>query len=164
MQQDFTCARLSDHVTHIDQIATHALDHEWVADDPRFQLHPAMKILALDIASVNLRGCEPGSDSRELTEGPSRLHRDDHRGEAIIRTSVPPFQVVARLVVESSRGLLHGLGAGAPLQAVWRRAIPWPTVLGRTCYGGVIAEDEDGNRFTDEDVVAHLIFFDDGSR
>lgn len=159
MQQDFTRARLSDHVAHIDQIATHALDHEWVADDPRFLLHPAMKIMALDIASVIFMGCEPGSDPRELAKVHRAFTATTTGGEAIVRTSVPPFKwwrgLRGRVVLEDyfmarvrerRYGSVEAFESGAKGSGT--------DMLAALCR----AEDEDGNRFTDEDVVAHLIF------
>jgi len=154
MQQDFTRARLGNHVAHIDQIATTAIDRDWVADDPRFLLHPAMKVLALDIASVIFMGCEPGSDARQLAKVHRAFTATTSAGEAIVRTSVPPFKWWRGL---RGRELLEDYF----MERVRERR------YGTTDSGGTrtdmlaalcLAEDEDGNRFTDAEIVSHLIF------
>lgn len=59
MQEAFTRTRLSGYVEHIDRVASLVIANDWVANDPRFLFHPAVKELTLDIASVVFMGHEP---------------------------------------------------------------------------------------------------------
>ncbi len=68
MQEAFTRSRLAGYVEHIDRVATHVLANDWAADDARFLFYPAMKELALDIASVVFLGHEPGTDHELVTK------------------------------------------------------------------------------------------------
>ena len=118
-------------------------------DDARFLLHPAMKELTLDIASMVFMGHEPGTDHELVTKVNQAFTITTRAGNAIIRTSVPPFKwwrgLQARKLLEN---YFTRSGQGTPQQA---QGTDMLTVLCHT-------EDEDGNSFTDEDIVNHMIF------
>ena len=114
MQEAFTRTRLAGYVTQVDRVATQVIANDWVADDARFLLYPAMKELTLDIASVVFMGHEPGSDHELVTKVNRAFTTTTRAGNAVIRTSVPPFTwwrgLRARKLLEE---VLRGPGAEA---------------------------------------------------
>ncbi|MET0994916.1 MAG: cytochrome P450, partial [Mycobacterium sp.] len=141
-------SRLAGYVEHIDRVASQVVANEWVANDPRFLFHPAAKELTLDIASMVFMGHEPGTDHDLVTKVNHAFTTTTRAGGAIIRTGVPPFKwwrgLQARKVLEdyfSARFRERRNATGTDML----------TVLCHT-------EDEDGNSFTDEDIVNHMIF------
>jgi cytochrome P450 len=99
-------------------------------------------------------GCEPGSDQRQIDKVHRAFTATTKAGEAIVRTSVPPFKwwrgLRGRQVLESyflARVQERRYGGGADCAA-------GNDMLAALCR----AQDEDGNRFSDDDVVNHLIF------
>ncbi|HXL59741.1 MAG TPA: cytochrome P450, partial [Mycobacterium sp.] len=148
MQQEFTRARLSDYVAHIDRVATRVVAEDWVVDDARFLLHPAMKPLGLDIALVVFMGRETGADHKRIAKVHRAFAATTGAGEAILRFSAPPFKWWRGL---RGRKVLEEYFAAAVRE---RRGVDGADMLGSLCH----AEDEDGNRFTDTDIVNHMIF------
>jgi len=148
MQQAFTRDRLTDYVAQIDRVVTKVVTQEWVADDARFLLHPAMKKLAFDIATVVFMGREPGACHKRVVKVHRAFAATTSAGEAILRCSVPPFKwwrgLRGRKVLEEY--------FGASVQE--RRGADGADMLTVLCH----AEDEDGNRFTTTDIVNHMIF------
>jgi cytochrome P450 len=148
MQEAFTRTRLSGYVEHIDSVASHVVANDWAENDPRFLFHPAAKELTLDIASVVFMGHEPGTD-RELVTTVNRAFTTTTRaGNAIVRKPVRPLTwwrgIQARKTLEDyfTARLIETRGSeGTDMLSVLRHA-----------------EDEDGQRFTDSDIVAHMIF------
>src|SRR5258705_10970777 len=65
--------------------------NDWVSNDGRFLLYPAMKELTLDIASMVFMGHEPGSDHELVTKVNNAFTTTVRAGNAIIRTGIPPF-------------------------------------------------------------------------
>ncbi|MCB0932188.1 MAG: cytochrome P450 [Mycobacterium sp.] len=148
MQEAFTRTRLSGYIEHIDRVTTKVVNGDWPVNDHRFLFMPAVKELTLDIASVVFMGHEPGSDHELVTKIKEAYNTTTRAGGAIIRTSVPPFKwwrgLQARKVLEeyfTERVKEHRTGAGTDML----------TVLCHTA-------DDDGNRFTDTDIVNHIIF------
>ncbi|MGD9619287.1 MAG: cytochrome P450 [Mycolicibacterium sp.] len=148
MQEAFTRTRLSGYVEHIDRVASQVIADSWVTDDPRFLFHPAAKELTLDIASLVFMGHEPGSDHELVTKVNRAFTTTTRAGGAIIRKGVPPFK------------WWRGLQARKLLEAYFeervreRRRATGTDMLTVLCH----TTDEDGNSFTDEDIVNHLIF------
>jgi cytochrome P450 len=147
MQEAFTRSRLAGYVEHIDRVTTSVVA-DWPTNDARFLFHPAMKELALDIASLTFMGHEPDTDHKIINRVNHAFTITTRAGGAIIRTSVPPFKwwrgLQARKVLEdyfTARVIEQRNGEGNDML----------TVLCHT-------EDEDGNRFSDEDIVNHMIF------
>jgi cytochrome P450 len=148
MQEAFTRSRLSGYVSHIDSVASQVLANDWVANDKRFLFYPAIKELTLDIASVVFMGHEPGKD-RELVTTVNRAFTTTTRaGNAIVRKPVPPLS------------WWRGIKARETLENYFNARIDEKRAGDATDMFSVLchAEDEDGQRFTDEDIVSHMIF------
>jgi cytochrome P450 len=148
MQEAFTRNRLTGYVEHIDRVASHVLANDWVENDPRFLFYPAAKELTLDIASVVFMGHEPGSDKELVTKVNRAFTTTTRAGGAIIRSSVPPFK------------WWRGLQARKVLETYFeervkeRRNADGTDMLTVLCH----TSDEDGNSFSDNDIVNHMIF------
>ena len=147
MQEAFTRSRLTGYVDHIDQVAT-AVVADYPTDDARFLFHPAMKELTLDIASVVFMGHQPGTDHDLVTKVNQAFTTTTRAGGAIIRTSVPPFKWWRGL---QARKLLEDYFSERVKE---RRKAEGTDMLTVLCH----TEDDDGNSFTDEDIVNHMIF------
>lgn len=147
MQGAFTRSRLAGYVEHIDRVAS-AVVADWPTDDGRFLFHPAMKELALDIASMVFMGHEPGTDHELVTKVNRAFTTTTRAGGAIIRSAMPPFKwwrgLQARRVLEDYFGE----------RVRERRRAEGNDMLTVLCH----TEDEDGNRFSDDDIVNHMIF------
>jgi cytochrome P450 len=147
MQEAFTRTRLTGYVEHIDRVAT-AIVADWPTNDARFLFHPAMKELTLDVASMVFMGHEPGADRDLVTKVNRAFTTTTRAGGAIIRYPVPPFK------------WWRGLRARKVLEDYFyervkdRRNAEGTDMLTVLCQ----TEDEDGNSFTDEDIVNHMIF------
>lgn len=148
LQHEFTQTRLSDYVALTDRVATRVVSRNWVADDTRFLLHPAMKPLALDIALVIFMGREPGGDLRRIAKVHRAFSATTSAGAAILRFSAPPFKWWRGL---RGREVLENYFAELVQD---RRGGDGTDMLGLMCE----AQDEDGNHFTDADIVNHMIF------
>ncbi|MCV7222174.1 cytochrome P450 [Mycolicibacterium elephantis] len=148
MQEAFTRTRLTGYVEHIDNVASKVVANDWVANDARFLLNPALKELTLDIASVVFMGHEPGTDHELVTKVNEAFAITTRAGGAIIRTSVPPFK------------WWRGLRARKVLEEYFEERVKERRHSGGTDMLSVLcqSEDEDGNRFTDQDIVNHMIF------
>jgi cytochrome P450 len=148
MHEAFTRTRLSGYVGHIDSVATQVVANDWVVNDPRFLFHPAAKELTLDIASVVFMGHEAGTDHALVTTINQAFTTTTRAGNAIVRKPVRPLTwwrgLEARKTLEdyfSARVAEKRSGNGTDMFSV-------------LCH----SEDEDGQRFTDADIVAHMIF------
>ncbi|MCW2651727.1 MAG: cytochrome p450 [Mycobacterium sp.] len=147
MQEAFTRSRLTAYVEHIDRVASDEVA-EWPTDDPRFVVHPAMKELTLDIASMVFTGHEPGTDRAQVTKVNRAFTTATRSGGAILRFSVPPFKWWRGL---QARKVLQDYFAERVTE---RRNATGTDMLTVLCH----TEDEDGNSFSDEDIVNHMIF------
>lgn len=148
MQEAFTRTRLSGYVEHIDRVASAVVADDWVTNDARFLFHPAMKELTLDIASLVFMGHEPGTDHDLVTKVNDAFTMTTRAGGAIIRAGVPPFK------------WWRGLRARKVLEDYFqervreRRRAQGTDMLTVLCH----TTDDDGNSFSDEDIVNHMIF------
>ena len=122
--------------------------NDWVANDARFLLYPAMKQMTLDIASMVFMGHEPGTDHELVTKVNNAFTTTMRAGNAIIRTGVPPFTWWRGL---QARKLLENYFEARVNE---RRGAEGSDLLTVLCH----TEDEDGNKFSDDDVVNHMIF------
>ena len=150
MQEAFIRTRLAGYVEHVDKVVS-AGDRQRLGGQRRHAscFYPAMKELTLDIASMVFMGHEPGSDHELVTKVNNAFTITTRAGDAIIRHQRAALQVVAGPAgPQAAGGLLRGARQGAPRQ---RDGSDLLTVL---CQ----SEDEDGNRFSDEDIVNHMIF------
>src|SRR3954447_6739439 len=148
MQEAFVRTRLAGYTEQVDQVVSKVITNDWVANDARFLLYPAMKELTLDIASMVFMGHEPGTDKELVTKVNRAFTVTTRAGNAIIRTSVPPFT------------WWRGLKAREYLENYFdarvkeRRGKDGNDLLTVLCH----SEDEEGNTFSDEDIVNHMIF------
>ena len=122
--------------------------NDWATNDARFLFHPAMKELTLDIASMVFMGHEPGTDHELVTKVNKAFTTTTRAGGAIIRTSVPPFKWWRGL---QARKVLEDYFSERVKE---RRKADGTDMLTVLCH----TEDDDGNSFTDEDIVNHMIF------
>lgn len=146
MGEAFTRTRLKGYVEHMDRVVTTIVAH-WPTNDARFLFNPAVKKLTLDIASMAFMGHEPGTDDALVTKVNNAFTITTRAGGALIRLPLPPFK------------WWRGLRARKFLEKYYyervkeRRNAEGSDMLTVLCH----AEDDDGNRFTDEDIVNHMI-------
>jgi cytochrome P450 len=93
-------------------------------------------------------GHEPGSDHDLVTKVNRAFTTTTRAGNAIIRTGVPPFTWWRGL---QARELLENYFEARVKERRNADGSDLLTVLCKT-------EDEDGNRFSDDDIVSHMIF------
>jgi cytochrome P450 len=148
MQEAFTRTRLAGYVEHIDRVASDVVANQWVSDDARFLFHPATKKLTLDIASMVFMGHEPGTDNDLVTKVNKAFTTTTRAGSAIIRTGVPPFKWWRGL---QARKVLEDYFAALVRE---RRNAEGTDMLTVLCH----TSDEDGNSFSNDDIVNHIIF------
>ncbi len=148
MQEAFTRSRLTGYVGHIDRVASAVIANDWVENDARFLFYPAVKELTLDIASVVFMGHEPGTDKELVTKVNDAFTMTTRAGGAIIRTGVPPFK------------WWRGLQARKVLDQYFEERVKEKRNSDSTDMLTVLCHtaDEDGNTFSDQDIVNHMIF------
>lgn len=148
MQSAFTRPRLTGYVPHIDSVSSRVIADDWVADDPRFLSYPAFKKLTLDIASEVFMGHPAGTDPKLVTTINEAFTMVTRAGNAIVRKPVPPLTwwrgIRARKVLEDY--FADGI--------VEKRRSPGNDMFSVLCH----AQDEEGRSFTDQQVIAHMIF------
>jgi cytochrome P450 len=147
MQGAFTRPRLASYVEDMDRVIT-PIVADWPANDGRFLFHPAVKELTLDVAAVVFMGHEPGEDHELVTKVNRAFEQTTRAGGAIIRSGVPPFKWWRGL---QGRRLLEDYFAARVTE---RRGVESSDMLSVLCH----TSDEDGNSFTDADIVNHMIF------
>lgn len=148
MQEAFTRTRLSGYITHIDTVASTVVAEDWSVDDTRFLFLPAIKELTLDIGATVFMGHEPGSDHDLVTKIKAAYETTTRAGGAIIRTPVPPFK------------WWRGLQARKVLEDYFTERVAGKRGTEGTDMLTVLTHiaDEDGNAFSDADIVNHMIF------
>ncbi|MCT7659125.1 cytochrome P450 [Mycobacterium deserti] len=148
MQEAFVRTRLVGYTEQVDKVVSKVIAEDWVPNDSRFLMYPAMKELTLDIASMVFMGHEPGSDKELVTKVNKAFTTTTRAGNAIIRTPVPPFTWWRGM---QARKLLENYFEERVRERRGKDGSDLLTVLCQT-------EDEDGNKFSDEDIVNHMIF------
>ncbi|WP_246154380.1 cytochrome P450 [Saccharopolyspora hirsuta] len=143
MQQAFSRERL---VGYLDAM-TPAIERELAKWRPgeRFPVYTAAKRLTLDLATEVFVGEEPGADADRL----SRAFVDAvHGGHAIVRADVP------------GGTWARGLRGRRFLERYFRERIPAKRAGDGQDLFSVLcrAETEDGDRYSDDDIVNHMIF------
>jgi len=148
MQEAFTRTRLSGYITHMDTVAAKVVAQDWPANDRRFRFMPAIKDLTLDIASVVFMGHDPGSDHQLVTRIKAAYETTTRAGGAIIRTPLPPFK------------WWRGLQARKVLEDYFVERVKEKRGTDGTDMLTVLCQiaDEDGNTFSDNDIINHMIF------
>ena len=148
MQEAFIRTRLAGYVELMDSVATTVVAQDGPVNDRRFLFMPAVKELTLDIASVVFMGHEPGSDHQLVTRINEAFTTTTRSGGAIIRTPIPPFKWWRGL---QARKVLEDYFAE---RVRARRNATGTDMLTVLCH----TADEDGNTFSDNDIVNHMIF------
>ena len=143
MQQAFKRERLSSYLDAMNPAIAHGVSH-WKPGS-RFELYTRAKQLTLDIATEVFVGAKPGAEADRLTKA---FVDTVHGGQAIVRADVPGGKWHRGL--ESRRLLEDYFRAQLPA----KRAGDGEDLFSVLCR----AETEDGHRFTDDDVVNHMIF------
>jgi cytochrome P450 len=148
MQQAFTRTRLAGYVEDIDKVATDVVG-QWPTNDRRFLLHPAVKELTLDVASVVFMGNERGADTARLKKVNHAFVDTVQAPGAVFRFPLPPFKwwrgVEGRKLLEEYF---------IPRVQLARRKDSGTDMLSVLCN----AVTDEGDTFTDEDIVSHMIF------
>lgn len=149
LQTAFKKPALSDYLQRMQPVIRHGLKR-WKREtqglhSDRFLMYPQLKRLTLDIATEVFMGEPLGKDADKINEAFVDCVK---AGTAIVRAPVPG-------------GRWHrGLRGRATLETFFRSRIaakrrePGSDLFSRLC----IAEDEQGNRFCDDDIVNHMIF------
>jgi cytochrome P450 len=143
MQQAFTTDRLRGYLDQLHPAIAEAL-RRWRPDD-RFALYPAFKQLTLDLATTVFMGAAPGRNAGRVNRAFVAAVR---AGTAYLRAPVPGGRWARGL--HGRRVLEEFLGA----HLAGKRDQPGDDLFSALCQ----AETDDGHRFTDADVVNHMIF------
>jgi cytochrome P450 len=146
MQEAFTRPRLEAYLTQVNQLVDEAVPR-WPVDEP-MQMFWAVKRLSLDIATRVFMGAEPSADKERLT----RAFVDTVRaGTGFVRVAVPgmPFLRWNR-----------GLAGRSVLEDYFRELVPQKRASDDEDLFAALTHvvTEDGERFSDDDVVNHMIF------
>jgi cytochrome P450 len=145
MQEAFTRPRLEAYQDRIDRIIDRVVP-TWPTDEPML-MYPAVKSLSLDVATEIFMGTEPDDDTHALTQAFIDAVR---AGTGLIRTPVPLLPTRWN----------KGLAGRKVLDAYFRSQIPAKRasqdddLFAALCH----VETDDGMRFTDDDIVNHMIF------
>ena len=143
MQQSFKKPSLTAYIAAMNPRIDERLGH-W-QPQPRFGVFQGIKQLTLDLATSVFLGEEIGPDAPAMNKA---FIDTVEAALAIIRTPVPPFN------------MWKGVRGRALLQAYFKRLLPAKRAtetadfFSQFCH----ATDEDGARFTDQEVVDHMIF------
>jgi cytochrome P450 len=110
-------------------------------------LYPAIKELSLDVATEVFMGAEPGAETHALTTAFVDTVR---AGTGLVRAEVP--------LLPTRWG--RGLKGRRALDAYFRALIPAKRASNDTDLFAALChvETEDGRRFSDDDVINHMIF------
>jgi cytochrome P450 len=143
MQQAFTSERLAAYLEPMNDVLGLGLD-SWI-EHPDFGIYAAFKQLTLDVATRTFMGAELGPEADMLNHAFSDCVR---AGTAIVRYPVPGLRWSRGLV--GRKRLEDFLYPRIPAM----RAGDGIDLFSALCQ----INDEDGNGFTDDDIVNHMIF------
>ncbi|TNE61928.1 MAG: cytochrome P450, partial [Alphaproteobacteria bacterium] len=110
-----------------------------------FAFYPAIKQLSLDMATTVFLGLEPGSDSRAVNKALTDMVA---ASVGIVRAPLPGT-IMAR-GLKGRRFMVDFLRALIPT----RQDTEGTDIFTQLCQ----ARDEEGNRFTDQEIIDHMIF------
>jgi cytochrome P450 len=142
MQQAFTSERLAGYLGPVNDTIAEAL-RGWPSG--RVHFYPAVKQLTLDVATRTFMADEVGAASRRVNDAFSDAVR---AGTAVVRFPVPGGRWA------------RGLAGRRVLEGYLRGRIPaHRTGDGRDLFSALChARTDDGESFTDDDIVNHMIF------
>lgn len=145
MQEAFTRPRLETYQGQVQQIIDRTVP-DWPTEQPML-MYPAIKQLSLDVATEVFMGAEPSEETHALTQAFVDTVR---AGTGLIRTKVPVLKTRWN----------RGLDGRRQLDAYFRKLIPTKRASDDTDLFAALChvETEEGLRFTDDDVVNHMIF------
>ncbi|KAA1419295.1 cytochrome P450 [Nocardioides humilatus] len=145
MQEAFTRPRLEAYQTQVQDIIDRTVP-DWPTDQP-MPMYPAVKQLSLDVATEVFMGAEPSDETHALTGAFIDTVR---AGTGFVRTEVPVLKTRWN----------KGLAGRRKLDAYFRRLIPAKRASEDTDLFAALChvETEDGLKFSDDDVVNHMIF------
>ena len=145
MQEAFTRPRLEAYQVTVQQIIDRMVPN-WPTDEPML-MYPAVKQMSLDVATEVFMGAEPSAETHALTEAFIDTVR---AGTGFIRAEVPLINTRWN----------KGLAGRRKLDAYFRALIPTKRASNDTDLFAALChvEAEDGSRFSDDDVVNHMIF------
>ncbi|MGB8506282.1 MAG: cytochrome P450, partial [Mycobacterium sp.] len=83
MQEAFVRSRLVEYAKQVDRVVSQVVANDWVVNDARFLLYPAVKELTLDIASMVFMGHEPGTDRELVTNVNKAFTTTTRAGNAV---------------------------------------------------------------------------------
>lgn len=141
MQLAFTADRLSGYMVQVGDVVRNSVS-EWSAKDG-FLVYPALKQLTLDVATKIFMATTLGGEATKLTKAFVDTVR---AGTALIRLPIGRWGA--------------GLAGRKVLEDYFRRSLPAKRasdsddLFAALCH----ARTDDGEMFTDEDVVNHMIF------
>jgi cytochrome P450 len=149
MQEAFTRPRLESYQGRIDDIIGRTVP-AWPTDQP-MPMYPAVKRLSLDVAAEIFMGAQPNNLSEDERSALTRAFIDTVRaGTGLIRRPVPFLRTRWN----------KGLEGRKVLDAYFRRQIPAKRASNDSDLFAALChvETEDGHKFTDDDIVSHMIF------
>jgi len=144
MQQAFTSAALASYVEQMNPRIAEGI-HDWHERGPGFLAFPAFKTLTLNLAASVFLGVELGPRTQQL----NRAFEDTVAASmSVVRLRIPGLEFQRGLVgrewmIEYFRSLLPE-----------KRVSNGSDMLSRFCR----AQSEEGERFTDDEIVDHMIF------
>ncbi|MCW2497677.1 cytochrome P450 [Jatrophihabitans sp.] len=143
MQQAFTTERLTTYLDPMNDVLGLGLDG-WI-ETPDLKIYKALKQLTLDVATRTFMGAELGTEADELNRAFSDCVR---AGTAILRFPMPGLR------------WSRGLSGRRRLEAYLYPQIPAKRAGAGTDLFSALCQitDEDGNGFSDDDIVNHMIF------
>ena len=143
MQQAFTQERLRAFITNLGEAIDVAIDR-WEPSD-RFLVYPALKQLTLDLATVVFMGGRLGQQADRINQAFIATVR---AGTAFVRQPVPGTR------------WWRGLRGRRRLESFFARQLPAKHAGdGRDLFSALCqAQTENGDRFSDDDIVNHMIF------
>jgi cytochrome P450 len=146
MQEAFTRPRLEGYLTHINKLIDETVP-EWGDDEPLL-MFPAVKSLSLDIATKVFMGSEHSPEAEKLTQAFIDTVR---AGTGFIRVGVPGMPWLR---------WNRGLRGRKVLEDYFRPLIAEKRASADDDLFAVLThvETEDGHRFSDDDIVNHMIF------
>jgi len=114
-------------------------------DKGHFKFYPSIKQLSLDMATTVFLGLEPGPDSKKINKALTDMVA---ASMGIVRVPLP-----GTLMAKGIKGRKFMVAFLGKLVAE-RRNSAGTDIFTRLCQ----AEDEDGNSFTDQEIIDHMIF------
>ncbi|MBW4781082.1 cytochrome P450 [Rhodococcus fascians] len=146
MQQAFTRDRLAKSVAALNPVTATGLD-EW-HPGADFQVYPALKALTLDVATSIFMGGAEGTTDADIAELNDSFIACVQAATSIVRYRVPGTR------------WKRGLDGRAVLDEFFRRYLPARRATETDDLFSVLCqiEGDDGERFSDDEVIDHMIF------